>query len=419
MSEAKPAPVAVIVDGYSTGNFLPAAFGRLGVQVVHVQSTPALMPSMLAPALDNYAANVVHEGDLDATVARLKEFEPIAVLAGQEPGVPLTDALSERLGLRTNGTALSSARRDKFDMIEAVRAAGLRCAEQLQSTEVGDIVAWAEQRAQYPVVVKPLSSASTDNVYICHDADQVRTASERVLAAEDIFDRRNTAVLVQSYLKGTEYIVDTVSVDGKPYVVGVWEYEKRVLDSGKNIYDRDVLRDPGEQPVPQLVEYVTRVLDALGVHNGPAHAEVMMTADGPALVEVGARLNGNMNPDLHNRCVGANQSDLIALAYSRPEEFLENYAGRVYTKRAEAVVHNTSTELSGVVKSVNQPVVDKISALASVFLVSVKLAPGKQLKPTVDLLTSPLRIFMVADTKAELDADHRAIQELKDQVYEI
>jgi hypothetical protein len=411
-------PIAVIVDCYSTGNFLPAAFARLGVDVLHVQSTPELMPSMLGPTMDEFVANLVCAGEsqVDATVTRLREYAPIAVLAGQEPGVPLADTLGERLGLATNGTALSLARRDKYRMIEAVRAAGLRCAQQFKSGEVGDLVGWAREHGRFPVVVKPLSSASTDNVYICRDVDQVRSAAERVRRALDIFDLPNSEVLVQSYLAGTEYIVDTVSADGQRHVCGVWQYEKRMLDSGKNIYDKDVLRAPEEHPVPDLIAYVDQVLDALGIRHGATHTEVIMTADGPALVELGARLNGNMNPGFHDVCLGANQADLIALAYARPAEFIARYGGTVYTKRRDAIVHNTCTTLQGEVAGVDQAVVDKISSLPAVHLVSVKLARGKRLRPTVDLLSSPLRIFMTG-SPADLSADYDAIAGLKDQVY--
>ena len=97
MNVPNSAPVAVIVDGYSTGNFLPPAFARLGVQVVHVQSTAELNPSTLLPDLSMYVDNVVcaDSAALDATVEALRAYAPVAVLAGQEPGVPLADALSE------------------------------------------------------------------------------------------------------------------------------------------------------------------------------------------------------------------------------------------------------------------------------------------------------------------------------------
>ncbi|MEU7885525.1 ATP-grasp domain-containing protein [Microbispora bryophytorum] len=413
-------PCVAIVDGYSSGNFLPQAFRRLGARVVHVQSTAELMPSMLAPDLTAYEGNVIcrDEDEIDTVAKVLREqYEVVAVVAGQEPGVPLADALSERLGLATNGSARSAARRDKFRMIETLRQRGLRCADQLKSGDPGELLAWARSRGDYPVVVKPLSSASTDHVFVCRNEEEVRRAAERVLSARDIFDLPNREALVQSYLPGTEYIVDTVSADGRRFVCGVWEYEKKILATGNNIYDNDVLRDPADHPVPELIAYVDEVLDALGIRNGPAHAEVVMTPDGPALVEIGARLNGNLNPGFHQVCLGTNQADLTALAYLRPREFAETYGGRVYTKRQEAFVHNTATTREGDVAAVDETVVEKISSLPTVHLVSVKLAPGRRMRPTVDLLSSPLRIFMTGPDLAALRADHEAIQTLKDRVY--
>ncbi|WP_274563189.1 ATP-grasp domain-containing protein [Streptomyces spiramyceticus] len=418
---ARPVKTAVIVDGYSTGTFLPPAFARLGIDLVHVHSTADPMSTMLQPDLGAYRENFHCPDDaaFERTVEALTALGPVAVLAGQEPGVPLADALSERLGLATNGTALSSARRDKYEMIEALRRAGVHCADQYKSTSPQALADWAERAGSYPVVVKPLSSASTDHVYRCHSSAEVLAAARAVLGSTDIFDRPNTEALVQSFLEGTEYIVDTVSVDGDRYVCGVWEYEKQILPGGKNIYDLDVLLDPDTEPVPELIAYVDTVLKALGIEHGPAHAEVIMTPQGPALVEIGARLNGNMNPGFHDICLGANQADLTALAYARPQEFTDRYAGRVYSPRAAAAVHSTRTELDGVVEAVNQDVVDRIAALPSVHLVGVKLAPGKRISPTADLLTSPMRIFLTAPDPATIRADRDTIQTLKDDVYEV
>jgi hypothetical protein len=376
---------------------------------------------MLAPDLAAYRENLVvaSEADLDGVLAALARLEPVAVLAGQEPGVPLADLLSERLGLASNGSARSAARRDKYRMIDALAGAGLTCARQCRSSDPEELARWATAHGGFPTVVKPLSSASTDHVYICDTADEVAAAARRVLSATDIFAARNTHALAQSFLSGTEYIVDTVSVDGRPYVCGVWEYEKTVLESGRRIYDRDVLLDPAAAPVPELIAYVGSVLKVLGIDHGPAHAEVIMTPEGPALVEIGARLNGNMNPAFHDACLGGNQADLTALAYTRPQEFLERFADRVYTKRLDAVVLNTSTTLDGVVTAVDDAVVRKIAELPTVRLVSVKLAPGKRLRPTEDLLTSPLRIFMTGPDPDSLLQDYRVIQDLKDAVYEL
>lgn len=408
-------PLVAIVDGYSTGNFLPAAFDARGADVVHVQSTPEWLTSMLLPDLSKYVGNIVYTS-VEQTAAELSARGPVAIVAGQEPGVPLTDELSSALGLASNGTAHSKAKRDKFEMIETVRAASLQCAAQHVSETADELAEWAGRLSSTPVVVKPLSSASTDGVHICDDVDSVRTAAQSVLAARDIFDLPNRQVLGQSYLDGDEYIVDTVSARGRRFVVGVWKYQKNLVN-GKNIYDRDILVPANEDPVPDLIAYTDRILETFGIDWGPTHTELKMTSNGPALVEIGARLNGNMNPGFHDVCLGHNQADLIALAHLDPDRFVNEYGDRVYQMRQPAIVYNAPSILSGTVTAIDDAVVKEIEQLDTVHLLSVKLAPGKELKQTIDLLTSPLRVFITGSSEEAVDADYHRVQALKDKVY--
>jgi biotin carboxylase len=407
-------PVAVVVDLWTCSHFLLDAFSALGVDVVQVKSDPEL-PAFGAEM--DYLATVFG-ADPAALAAELAQYSPIAVVAGQETDVLLADALSERQGLPSNGTALSSARRNKFDMAEALRRAGVRCAEQFKSTGAEDVVAWAEAAGRYPVVVKPLASAATDSVAICADAEQVRKAAEAILGTQTIWGEVNSEVLIQSYLDGVEYVVDMVSWQGRRYTCGVWEYRKRQVGV-HNIYDYEVLLPSSDSRVPELIGYVDSALRALGIEYGPTHAEVILTADGPALVEVGARTAGNLSPTFHDQCLGANQAGLTALAYTNPQEFGDRYAGRCYTALCQAWVYNTPTEREGVVKHVDRDVVAEIEGLETVSEVIVKLREGWRMRPTVDLLSSTLKVFLAADSTEDLRRDYQRITELKDRVYQL
>ncbi|MER5631494.1 ATP-grasp domain-containing protein [Streptomyces nitrosporeus] len=410
-------PWGVIVDGYSTGNYLPPAFDALGFDLVHLQSTPEPMLTMLQPAAASYREFLVM--DEAVTPGLLAERKPAFVLAGQEPGVPLADRLAEELGLRGNGSALSTARRDKARMIATVAAAGLRTASQLCTDDAGEAVAWAVSGGHWPCVAKPLSSASTDGVRVCRTEQELRDAVVGVLGTRDIFGSANDRALIQSYLTGTEYIVDTVSCDGRRRVCGVWRYEKRLSEHGRPLYNRDILVDPADPVCGQLVPYAGEVLDALGIVNGPAHAEIIVGADGPALVEVGARLNGNMHPAMHQACLGLDQAELTALAYGDPERFLSGYADTPYSIRQPAVVYNTPTSLSGRVVGVDDAVVSRIRALPGVVDLTVKKKPGDRIDPTEDLLTSPLRVFLTDQDAEQLDRDYLLVEELREDVYTV
>src|SRR5205807_9351140 len=82
----------LIVDAYSTGAALAPRFHAAGVRTLHVQSRP-LPPAFYQRSFrpDCFALNVVHEDDLDATLAALAGREIDFVLAGAETGVPLAD----------------------------------------------------------------------------------------------------------------------------------------------------------------------------------------------------------------------------------------------------------------------------------------------------------------------------------------
>ncbi|WP_405540368.1 ATP-grasp domain-containing protein [Streptomyces sp. NBC_00075] len=414
-------PITVIVDGYSSANFLPTAFRQRGFEVVHVQSSAELRPTMIPPDLSQYADNIVCSGttDIDATVERLAHYRPLAVLAGQEPGVILADLLSERLGVPTNGSVQSQARRDKYQMIETLRAAGIPCAEQFKSADPQELAAWAQRSGGFPAVVKPLASSSSDNVFICHTTQEVIAAARQVLRARDMFGSPNTEALVQSFLDGTEYYVDVVGAEGEFFVCGIWECEKSMVGPGRRIYDRDILRGPWDPGMDRMIDYLGRVLDALGIRNGPAHAEIMITARGPILVEVGARVNGAMMPSFNTAAVGSSVADLIVSAYTESAEFRRVYGGRWYKKLREAAVYHIPTSLEGIVESVDQDTVDAITALETVHSVVVRLKPGMRIRPTVDLMTSVLRVFAVADDEAHMARDRVSVRTLADRVYQV
>merc|ERR1719272_745570 len=73
----------------------------------------------------------------------------------------------------------------------------------------------------------------------------------------------------------------------------MWKYDKRTVNGAAFVYF-------GKLPVPAdsaeaqlLIPYTRGVLDAIGIKNGPTHGEVMMTADGPCLVEMNCRAHGS------------------------------------------------------------------------------------------------------------------------------
>jgi hypothetical protein len=301
-------------------------------------------------------------------------------------------------------------------MIEVLRRVGVRCADQFTSDSPERIADWAETRGVYPVVVKPRTSAATDHVVVCNTAERVHGAAVAVLAAQDIFGIANGKALVQGYLAGPEYKVDTVSYAGERYTCGVWRYHKRLVD-GRNIYDHDEICEPADSTTREIIAYVDKALWALGVEYGPSHAEVIVTSDGPTLVEVGTRMAGGLVPPFHDLCLGANQADVTALAYTAPDQFRGQYAGGVYKKLRHASQVYGATTLSGTIASVNTDILKTIEELDSVYRLTLKKQPKDMLRPTVDLYSTTFVAHLMADSAEALRRDYETIQSLKDEFY--
>merc|ERR1711982_190188 len=72
----------------------------------------------------------------------------------------------------------------------------------------------------------------------------------------------------------------------------MWVYDKRPTNGAAFVYYGMIPLDSKSKGGKILVDYVRKVLDALKLANGPTHGEVMMTADGPCLVEMNCRSHG-------------------------------------------------------------------------------------------------------------------------------
>ena len=97
-------------------------------------------------------------------------------------------------------------------------------------------------------------------------------------------------------LKGKEYVVDSASCDGDHKNMAVWVYDKCSANSAAFVYFGIGPIDTDSLEVKLLINYTNLVLDALGIKNGASHAEVIMTASGPCLVEMNCHAyGGNRN----------------------------------------------------------------------------------------------------------------------------
>ncbi|MBO0882607.1 MAG: ATP-grasp domain-containing protein [Mycobacterium sp.] len=416
-SSSAPTTRVALVDAYSMGRHLVPAMQRHGAECVHVRSpSPDVYLSQL-PFPDGFIDDVRHDGDVVATASALRKRGVSCVIAGGESGVELADQLSAELGTPGNGMSRLTARRNKYDMALAVRDAGLAYGATIVSSDVDEIIAWAETTVGYPIVLKPVSSCGTDNVVACSSPEQVRAAHEKIKASPDRFGMTNTVVLAQEFLEGDEYFINTVSRDGKHHTVEIWRYYKIRLPGGNIIYDYDDPLSPDDPVAKKVESYTHQMLDALEIRHWASHSEVMMTARGPVLVECAARVGGGQVPEINNRCFGTNQIELLALAATKPDEF-----NRLPTTAYQLLQHPRNVSLinsrdRGVVPS--HETMAAIRALPSYAHTLMAHPEGHPLPRTIDVATQPGWIFLISDDPEQIRADTEKLRQIeRDYLYD-
>ena len=82
--------------------------------------------------------------------------------------------------------------------------------------------------ASFRAVVKPVDGAASEGVHICSSPAEVRSAFAELQGSTNVLGLENTQVLLQEYLKGEEFVVDTVSRSGVHKCVAIWKYDKRM-----------------------------------------------------------------------------------------------------------------------------------------------------------------------------------------------
>ncbi|MEU8432823.1 ATP-grasp domain-containing protein [Streptomyces sp. NPDC029216] len=377
----------VIVDAYHPTRRLAPEFVKAGYACVRVQSTPEIPKVYRSTfSLDNYAANIVHRGDLAETVRAVSAYGPVAVVPGGEFGVEFADVLSEALSLPTNGTALSPARRDKYTMVETIKRAGVPGSEQILVSDEEQLREWHTKLGRR-VVVKPIRSTGGDGIHFCDTPDESVAAYRALARAENFFSVGNEGVVAQEYLVGGEYVVNTVSRDGEHHVTDIWKTTRITANGVLDLCDSVHLLTRRSPEGEVLGRYAYDVLDALGIRHGPGHLEIKLTPDGPRLVEAGARIAGGDIPFYASLGTGSSQIDWTVDAYVAPERFHERRAEDYVVRQHFASVAMISPK-SGTLKGFRN--LDVIEKLESLHEIRTLVAPGGEIRPTVDDLTYPM-----------------------------
>jgi biotin carboxylase len=400
-----------IVDGYSTGAELAPLFLEAGYMCVHVQSNPQTPHDFLTSFRGgDFSENIVfHAGTTWIEVLRrVAEHRPDFILPGTETGVPLADYLSTALSLPGNDAASSALRRDKFEMQEALRRAGLAAIAQVKASSSDEAVAWCARHAKWPVVVKPIDSAGADSVRFCDNENEVRQAVLAIIGHTNRLGIRNEGALLQERLLGNQYFVNAVSVNGTHIVTEIWADQKTEVPGATLICDKEELLPFHGEAQTLITDYLRRALTVLGVKNGPSHSELMLTSSGPVLIETAARMQGTILHEAVVAAVGSSHVTATVERFINPDTFGKR-ALEPYQMKAGLYCITLQSSEEGIVVENNCE--SHFATLPSYYAMFHTPQPGERIFQTTDLFSNPRIIYLLHESRDQLETDYRHIRE--------
>jgi len=173
------------------------------------------------------------------------------------------------------------------------------------------------RRAPYPCVVKPLVLSGSRGVIRANDVEELRSAFLRVAAllrSPDVAQRRDPdleRVLIEEFVPGPEVALEGLLMRGHLHVLALFD-KPDPLDGP--YFEETLYVTPSRQPAPlqdAIAREVSRGCAALGLVEGPVHAELRLSPAGPRILEIAARSIGGLCGRALRFGVGVTLEELI------------------------------------------------------------------------------------------------------------
>ena len=232
--------VIIIVDTYSSGNLLAKRLHERNIDVVALHSSPKIPNVYKKSYVQNDFINEIFNNDLETTINTIKKTSPVAIIAGAESGVSLSEKLAHIFKLPCNDYNFIKERRNKYCMQECLKQCGIKSIKQYLATNAQDAKDWLKENKITDFILKPLMSVGSDNVVRSSDYGDIESYFNQVLKTSDILGNINENIIVQEFIEGQEFVVDTVSCDGNIFTIDIGKYGKNL-----SIYQEENFIEPG------------------------------------------------------------------------------------------------------------------------------------------------------------------------------
>ncbi len=358
-------------------------------------------------------SHAAHAADQARAFARV---HPVGGVAGVDDDTAVVAAaIAGALDLRGNPLAAAEAARDKYEQRRLLAAAHVPV-PRFARHRLDENAVHIAQRAHFPCVLKPLRLSASRGVIRADTPAEFVAAFARVKSILEqshpespIPHPASRSLLVEEFIPGYEYALEGLLTGGELRVLALFD-KPDPLDGP--YFEETIYVTPSRLPQPAqqaIAACAQRAATALGLREGPVHAELRYNESGPWLIELAARpIGGRCSGALRfeNREAGNGKGETYSL-----EELIIRHALGMELPALEREARASGVMMipvpgGGVLREVRG--VEEARAVPLVEDVVITAHPGEAWVPWPEGSRYPGFIFARGETPAAVEAALRA-----------
>ena len=260
------------------------------------------------PAVDATCRNdvdafeVVGGQDYEGTCAVVEKYgiDAIVTAATDKPLVMMS-RVARRYGFPFYSEETAQWSTDKFQMKHRFIEGGVPCAKGRLVKSVEDVSDF-----EYPVIIKPRDNSGSRGVKLCRSKEELDAAMSEALEVS-----RLDCVLVEEFIEGQEYSIESIHHDGKSEVIQFTE--KKTTDFPYNVeLGHKQPASLSEQQRADIRTIVSAIASCLKFERCASHTELKINNRGIFVIETSPRLGGDyITSELTPLSTGINIEDLL------------------------------------------------------------------------------------------------------------
>ncbi len=286
--------VILLIGGrtYRANSFVQAA-EKLGLEVVKGVDLPKELAEFYKPTLPLDFRNV--EASAGQIIEYAKKNPVRAVISVDDDATVIAARACDELDLTNNSPDAAYAAKNKSLM--RVRLAHRNVPQpNFQLFSIDDDAIKIAQRVNFPCVVKPILLSASQGVIRANNPDEFVHSFNRTreIVIGSGTEPNNGHILVENYIEGIEVAVEGILSGGQLKVLAL--FDKPDLLEGP-YFEETIYVTPSRLPKKtrdMVFGTTSRACAAIGLRDGPIHAELRVNDAGAWVIEVAGRSIGGL-----------------------------------------------------------------------------------------------------------------------------